>query len=246
MRRFGSISIVLVAAAVLAAGGRAFAEESHPLVLKGGKTLQVSKAAVRNGMVLVTFADGRMQGYQLEDVDLAASGLVPSKKPAQEEVRTQSVPKLSLAQRATAARFQITDADVEHVERPAPGEQAPAATGGQKGAQPASLQVSNLRQEISKGVLKLSGTLQNTGANPVSSITVEAVAEDAGSKPSGRGTTVVSQQLAAKGSAPFSMSFPVSGPVYNVKVRALASVASFNLGKVPAPAAGKEKPGAAE
>jgi len=244
MRRFGIVVVALAAAAAFVAGGWASADESHPLVLKGGKTLQVSKTVVRNGMVLVTFADGRMQGYQLGDVDLAASGLVPSKKPAQ-EVRTQSTPKLSLAQRATAARFQITDADVEHVERPVPGQVA-TATGSKKQAPAASLQVSNLRQEISKGILKLSGTIQNTGANPVSSITVEAVAMDAGGKSSGRGTTVVSQQLAPKGSAPFSMSFPVSGPVYNVRVRALASVASFDLGKVPAPAGGKEKSGAAE
>ncbi len=227
-RVFGILFLALAASLPASAGS------TRALVLRNGSTLTVSGAEVRGGMVLVTFPDGRMQAYQVDDVDLGASGLVPRKKPAR-EVKTTARPQLSLAQRATAARYQITDADVKHVEEPAAAP-AGAGKGEKKKAPVASLQVSNLRQRIDNGVVHLSGTLVNSGAKPVSTITVTAVALDGNGKPSGRGQTVVARKIDPQGSAPFTLSFPVSGPVFNVQVRALAAVASFDFKGVPPPA----------
>jgi len=210
------------------------------VVLKAGPTIEVEKAEVEGGRVLLTLANGRMQAYPVEEVDLAASGLLPTED-AQGAAATPRKKLVSLSDavssEVTEARLKVTDEDVLHV---IPGSEVKAegaeGEGEQKpGAATASLLVSGLSQQITGSMIDLSGTVKNNGGNPVSSITLEALATDKAGNQVGRGTTVISSELAPDASLGFTMGFPVSGEVADVRVRASAVLADFDLTPVQPP-----------
>ena len=238
-------------ALVLLCAGSSGAEDGRKVVLAGGAEIEVARAAVQGGLVYLTLADGRMQAYPVGDVDLVASGLAPaagaeSVKDAEKAVRPRSMTE---AQSRTTgkARLAITDDDVAHVRRdrrrPGGGDEGEEEAEGAANAPRAALLVSGLSQEINRGLLNLSGTVQNSGSKPVSTITLEARAENAEGGTAGHGTTVISQQLEPEQSVSFTMSFPVDGAVTNVRVRASAAIADFEMEPVEPPAAEAGEPG---
>ncbi len=238
--------LVLAALVVLIAAVGASAETAASttrVVLVGGSTIDVASASIQGGYVYLTYPDGRMQAYPSTDVDLVASGLVPTEANADESEPARPVRPEGLAaaqSRASgAARMEITDDDVQHVRRVSIGEdeggESDEGDAGDTGAT-ASLLVSNLEQQVSSGNVTLTGTVSNNGAKPVSTITLEARATDRGGATVGTGSTVIPQQLEPKGSVGFTLSFPVEGEASAIRVRASAAVADFDFQEV-APAA---------
>jgi len=210
------------------------------VVLKAGTTLEVEKAQVQGGRVFLTFANGRMQAYPVEEVDLEASGLAP-KEEAEDTAEKPHKKLVSLSEAVSPegaeSRLMVTDGDVQHV-RPGAAAEAQEGEGegeAKPGAAAASLLVSGLSQQITGSMVDLSGTVKNNGGKPVASITLEALATDREGNQVGRGTTVISQELAPNASIGFTMSFPLSGEVGDIRVRASAAVADFDLTPVQAP-----------
>ena len=208
------------------------------VVLKVGATLEVEKAQVQGTRVFLTFANGRMQAYPVDEVDLEASGLAPKEDADADRVRPRTkLVSLSdaVSPEAAESRLKVTDDDVQHV-RPGlqvtdeeeEGERKPSTAG-------ASLLVSGLSQQITGSMVDLSGTVKNNGGKPVSLITLEALATDREGNQVGRGTTVISSELAPDASIGFTMSFLLSGEVGDIRVRASAAIANFDLTPVQPP-----------
>lgn len=230
--------VVLVASWGLAAG----ADDGSTLVFTDGTTMPVKSMAIKGTFVEVTLPTGAIQRYEAEFVDLVASGLVAPKKETQEEAANATGAQMSerngrfsgAIAKGEGGGVKITDKDVGHV-RPGAGQDAETKDEAEPGAGRASLAVTDLKQEISPGLVTLNGNVKNTGTVPVTAITIAAQATGADGKAVGRATTSLSQTLAADGSAPFSISVATSGTATNVHVSATATLSEFKLEKVENP-----------
>jgi hypothetical protein len=209
------------------------AEETKLLVLRDGSTIPVENAEIQGSFVHVYLTGGGMQAYPIEDVDLEGSGLKPGKTAfSGEELEIkQKKPVLQAASMLDAQSrddtdsvMTITDADVDHitVEELAVEEALAAA----EASGVVNLPVSNIRKQISGGVLKLTGTIENNGTEKVGSISVsvKAVAED--KSVVGTGKAVVKDELAPGTKIGFAVEFPVKGPATDVDVTARGLPAS--------------------
>jgi hypothetical protein len=231
--------VVMILSVVVAAP--VFAQDTQSLVLNNGSTMEAAEVSLQQGLVYVTFANGRMQAYPAEEVDLVASGLVAASEGVTEAAESPPVGLAGAISAATEeARVMLTDADVAHVGPGVEeGEEGEGEDEAATGPRTAALLVSGLRQEISGAMMDLSGTVTNSGDQGVANITISADAVSSEGATSGRGTTNVAQELPPGGSVNFTMSFPVQGPVSDVRVRASAAVADFEFRPVtaePAPA----------
>jgi len=177
----------------------------------------------------VTFQDGHSQAFLLEDVDLEASGLAPvtSERPGNPGPTSIADARGSAD---SSSRVTLTDADVNHV-RPALRTAPPEDEGdpADEGPQPAALLVSDLSQQIAGGVLTLSGRVRNSGGQPVTSVALQAQAVDGQGNVAGSGSTVIPDDIGPGQVVSFTIDFPVSGRVTDVKVSARAAMVDFNF-----------------
>lgn len=198
-------SIVLVLVLVAGAAAVLAGPTSDRVVLVGGEALTGLEAEVRDGLVWVTFEDGRRQAFTLEDVDLEASGLidqpteVASEEP-QPRSRLGDVPTEISADTppASTSAMVITDADVEHIE-------IDAETGEPANAESRLLVIAKLRMKTVGTKLNVTGMVSNRANMPATQVAVTIVALDNDGNPIGEAGTTLRQPLKAGHTAPFSL-----------------------------------------
>jgi len=224
---FVCIAVFLVCVTV----GSVSAEE---LVLANGTRMEIAKASIEGKLVYVTFASGQMQAYPVEEVDLQASGLLPEVVPEEKpEKRTRNIADARSPDTGRSGAT-ITDQDVGHVDPTAatPEKQEEAQETGE--AVPAvSLRISDTKQQIAGNVINLTGKVQNSGTETVAMIMIIAKAVDEKGVEIGKGSTSISQELAAGEEIVFAVSFPFQGRIADIKVSAQASMANFEFMNKP-------------
>jgi len=215
IRRF-VVACSCVAVVLVAAG--AGAEEAAVVVLQGGQEIPVASVKVTGSFVYLTLPNGQMQAYPVEDVDLELSGLLPEPVQTTETQPTSQPTGIAAAQSSGGdeASLVITDADVDHV-MPASAEGSSEENAGS--GLPNPLEVKDIRKRTYGGMLRLSGTVVNTGADPVSDITLVAQAMDKQGEEIGTKSEPVAA-LPPGATANFNMRFPVKGAVADIKVEA--------------------------
>lgn len=230
--------ILLAALAVLVLAATPSPCQTQTVVLDGGATIEVAGATVSGGYLLVTFPDGHTQAFLLEDVDLEASGLTA--RPADRAAPTGPTSIADARSSVPAsARITLTDADVDHVRaarRSEPGEEEPEQAGDEP--RPAALLVSDLAQQMSGGMMTLTGRVRNSGGQPVTAVTLQAQAVDDQGAVAGSGATSIPDEIAPGGAVSFTIEFPVRGRVTDVKVSARAAIAAFDFEPVAEPESG--------
>jgi hypothetical protein len=248
--RFPFVPIVVLG--LLLVVSSAGADETKLLVLRDGGTLTVKSAEIKGSFVHIHLIGGGMQAYPIEDVDLEGSGLKPtaaafsgeqleikSKKPIQQTATMLD----AQSSEDTDAVLTITDADVDHISPEELAAQEAAAAADASGV--VNLPVTNIRKQVTGGVLKLTGTVQNDGTDKVGSISVSvrAIAED--KSVVGSGNARISDELAPGTKIGFNVEFPVKGPPKDVDVTARGVPASIAAAQ-NAERADKERPQGAE
>ena len=221
------ISLVLALTAVAATA----VAVQGALVLADGTRLEVTRATVENGLVYATFANGSMQAFPVEDVDLVASELLPA--PAATPAAKRA-PTIADAQATVTGDGVITtDDDVEHVTLVEPA--AAVAEDEKKPESPAtSLLISDVQRQIAAGMANISGKVKNAGRASVAFITLTATALE-GEREAGKGSTTITQELKPQAEVGFALTFPVEGLVDNIQLRAQAVVTDFDFSQLPAP-----------
>ncbi len=242
--------IVTAMAVVLMCGVLAVSAAPGELVLKGGQTVEVSSARIAGGMVYVTLPGGEMRAYALGDVDLEASGLASKGK--DEAAAPPKAKPLALADLARkdrkATRVTITDADVEHVQPAAPGEEEGEAAGGKQAAAAAAkgklvVAVNSYRRKGNR--LTVQGTVTNQGSFPVTGVVLEAEATDSKGKVVGSASRNIGGTIDPNGSAGFSITVDVtSDDVQGAVVHVVGAMAAASVERPTQPpqaeAAGEE------
>jgi hypothetical protein len=228
-------TLVVVCAVLLLAGAVA-AEGERSVVLSGGKTVFVTEAVVEGGMVYLTFASGQMQAYPVEEVDLAASGLLPD-APEADEAEAAKKPRSiadATAKTTDQASVKITDKDVGHVKAP-PAEATEEEADEEDAAAAAALLIANLQRELRGSMVTLTGTVKNVGTKAVTAVTLRAEAKDREGGTAGSGTTTISDEVPPQGEVGFSLSFPFEGEIADIQIRAVAAVAAFDFSAAEPP-----------
>ena len=232
---------LLPAVLVLAFATVAVAEEEQALVLSDGAKIPVVSMTLKGPFVEVELPNGQHQQYEADWVDLEASGLVEK---AVEVVEDPGEPVAAKGKfHGAIARgpgdpdgIKITDQDVDHVKPGAAEAEAGVEAGEPENAgQKTSLMVSDLQREQAGPVMKVTGTVFNTGETAVTAIAITAVAQSAEGESAGQGTTGLSQTLEPGGSAEFSIAVPVQGTASNVRVTATAALSEFKFEEVARP-----------
>lgn len=224
-------TIVLATMVLFLVAAGAAAEEVAGLVLKDGTHMVVKAASVENHLVYATFADGRMQAYPVEEVDLAASGLLPEVVEAADKPlkRGRALADATSKPTGVAPAITITDQDVGHVDPMAGLEEdeneAPAGSS-------AALAITGTKHQIAGNVVNVTGKVVNVGSETVASITVLARAINASGEFGGSGSTTISEEIKPEDGVVFALSFPVLGDVADIEVSARAIMASFDFMKV--------------
>ncbi len=148
--------------------------------------------------------------------------------------------RLGAARESTTPRsgtLTITNADLRDAfgEKNA-GQDADAEVEPQHGAGeapsriPSRLTIVEARHHSAGGRVHVAGLLRNDGAGVARQITLEAQARDAGGRPVGTGSSVLSYQLQPGDTTGFSFVFSVVGDVEDVQVRAGATMVVLNEG----------------
>ncbi len=201
-------SLVFAAAAVSA---------NEIVVLKGGKSLELSKPYIlRGSQAIMTLKDGTVISVAAADIDLpatraarrpvrvAAAGPVAATTPVEAAKAQQNNPK---------ARVKIGDEDVSHTiegaepdEEAAPEEGAAAEAGGD-----AKLEVVDYDQRPSGSALAVKGTIRNVGKVPASNVALSiAASDDAGKVVASAMASVSAGSLDAGAAATFTASLPMT------------------------------------
>jgi hypothetical protein len=234
-------------------GTIAGAEESKLLVLRDGSTIPVENAEVKGSFVHVYLIGGGMQAYPIEDVDLQGSGLKQGKTAfsgeeleiKQKEPVQQAANMLDAQSREADAVMTITDADVDHI---TPDElAAEQAVADAEASGVVNLPVTNIRKQITGGVLKLTGTVQNDGTEKVGSISVLVKAVAADKSVVGTGKAMIKEELAPGAKIGFNTEFPISSSAKDVDVTARGLPASAAAAQsAQKPAGSQKEPGREE
>jgi hypothetical protein len=228
MTHQGILNSVLVVA--LMVGTALWAADGRVLVFKNGSTMDVVSATVNRGSVVIKLANGQIQQFETNDIDLEASGLVQqAAQSSKANPKKWVAPKLTMPdERADAPGLTISDQDVRHV-RP--------STGGDQGnddgksdeddeetpSGPPPLRVSGVTQSTNDNGVTVSGTVTNDGIFDLEQTTITGVALDADGKTLGQGSVGLASVLGQGASRKFSLIIPVTGEVDSVKVGASAA-----------------------
>jgi len=210
------------------------AEEQTELVLKDGSSIAVQHVEVRGGAVVVRLENGRFMQYEIDDVDMAASGLVQEEP--KEMVQTEERRGLRGGGRIGQAiaptsevpsSMTITDQDVGHVDREArsasAGDEEGEAETREVSSDEGTLRFTNVGQEVAEDQVTLTGRIVNDGVTDLLDVTIVAMAEDSDGNTIGRGTVGISKSLAGGALQAFSLVIPVTSEVANVRYTARAT-----------------------
>jgi len=205
---------VLLASLLFAA---AAASANEIVVLKGGKSLELSKPyVVRGSQAVMTLKDGTVVSVAAADIDLAATK--EARRPpriAQAAPVAASTPvEAAKAQKNNPkARVKIGDEDVNHTlegaepEEAAPEEGAPASEAEGE----AKLEVVDFDQRPSGNAVAVKGTLRNSGKTPSSNIALSiAATDDAGKVVASAMASVSAGSLDSGAAATFTASLPMT------------------------------------
>ncbi len=196
--------------AVAAAGMVAAGPTTHTLVLVGGETLSGVVAEVQDGFVWVDHGGGRRQAFALQDVDLAASGLVPEAATAAPGGTAGHPPTIGSDRDFSvtippppASKVVITDADVEHVVPELLAEDGAGDIDGP--ATLAPLAATSVRHKVNDTRLNVTGMVSNHTTAPATGVTVTVVALAENGAILGTASTELRQPIPGGGTAPFSV-----------------------------------------
>lgn len=204
----------ITAAMLTLFGAFAVVSASEIVVLKGGKTLELSKPyVIRGSQALMTLKDGTLISVAAADIDRAATSAARRSKPAPVEPTGPLSPtEAAKAQKAhPKARVKIGDADVGHVLDT--GETQPAAAEGAaaESDQAGKLEVVDFDQRPAGETLNVKGTLRNSGKSVAENIALTVAAIDNAGKAVATANAVVAAGSLEPGStASFTASLPTA------------------------------------
>lgn len=166
------------------------------VVLTGGKRLDVASYTVSGSYVTVQYANGRRESYPLSAVDLPATREATGEKTAAGSAPEQGGPHspfLGARSSTGAGAIVVTDADVQHVEKPEAEEEKKEEEGEPEAGSQVVL-VSYEKKKVSEGEWEISATVANQGKTPVQGVSALMRVLDDKGKPVATG----SGSLAAK------------------------------------------------
>jgi len=200
--------------------------EGRKLVMKDGSTMDTVSMEIVKGHVQVRLPNGRFMAFDKTDIDLEASGLLPTMEEPRQNPEGISGSDGRFG-RALAPRdggepsLKITDQDVKHVK---PLEKSPDAEEEEAEDETTllSVEIRDVQRSLRKGILTLAGTIVNTGYEDVEAVSILAEALDADNKTIGHGSTGIASTLKGGESQSFAIAMSVPGVVADVRIRARA------------------------
>lgn len=217
------------------------------IVLKDGTTVEAASAVLVKGQVQLKLENGRFMAFDADDVDLKASGMLP----AEAETKSKAVGnkgqglfgKAIATKKEGEASPEITDQDVKHI-WPGTESSEEEKTDENPEESTASLAVVDLKKTLKGGILTVTGSVNNTGSEDISTISLTAIAKDEEGAAVAQGTTGISSVIKGGESRPFAIAMAVPGPVSDVTIKAQGATSNFGA-KEEAPAS-KESGGGQE
>jgi len=210
-RRFVASLWALLASTIILS---ALASASEVVVLKGGKTLELSKPyVVRGSQALMTLKDGTLISVAAADIDRAATAAARRMKPAAEPIAPPASPAdAAKAQKDRAkARVKIGDSDVGHVLDTGEVQPAAAEAAAEAESAGAKLQVVDFDQRPSGGASSVKGTIRHSGKTVAENIALSVSAiDDAGKTVASTSAVVAAGSLEAGSTATFTASLPMA------------------------------------
>jgi DNA polymerase III subunit gamma/tau len=208
MKKSAVIFLFVLCAAVLARG-------TETVVLKGGKTLELSKPyIVRGTQALMTLKDGTLISVSIADIDRAATQGARRRPAADGNAAPLALSPAEAAKAQKAhpkAKLKIDDSDVAHGDSgPAPEDASPEAAEGAEGGD-AKVEVVDFDQRPSGNTLAIKGTLRNSGKAPAQNVALSVSAIDGtGKAVASTNATVAAGSLEPGSSATFTASLPTA------------------------------------
>jgi hypothetical protein len=208
-----SMTKKLIASISILFGALAVASAREVVVLKGGKTLELSKPyVIRGSQALMTLKDGTLISVAAADIDRAATAVARRPKPVAAEQPTGPLSPAEAARAQKAhpkATVKIGDEDVGHVLDT--GEEVPAAAAEADSALDARLEVVDFDQRPSGNTLNVKGTVRNTGHATAESISLSIAAiDEKGKTVATSNAAVAAGSLEAGSTATFTAALPTA------------------------------------
>jgi hypothetical protein len=202
----------LIASISILFGALAIASASEVVVLKGGKTLELSKPyVIRGSQALMTLKDGTLISVAAADIDRSATAAARRPKPAAAQPTGPISPvEAAKAQKAhPKATVKIVDEDVGHVLDM--GEAQPGQEGAADSELEARLEVVDFDQRPSGNTLNVKGTVRNTGHATAESISLSIAAiDEKGKTVATSSAAVAAGSLEAGSTATFTAALPTA------------------------------------
>src|SRR5258706_13176206 len=176
MRIFSKRVLVLFVFGLLtASAGRA----AEIVVLKGGKTLELSKPyVVRGTQAVLTLKDGTVMSVGTSEIDRAATQAararrVPKKGDAEEAGPVSPVEAARAQKNLQKAKVKVDDDNVSHPYVPGPEE-----GGKESGEGDARVEVVDWEQTAASGSVTVKGNLRNSGSVTADAISMLVMGKD--------------------------------------------------------------------
>jgi hypothetical protein len=238
----------ITAAMLMLFGAFAIVSASETVVLKGGKTLELSKPyVIRGSQALMTLKDGTLISVAAADIDTAATRAARRARP----VPAQPTGPLSPAEAAKAqkahakARVKIGDDDVGHVLDTGETQPSAADEAAAESEQGARLEVVDFDQRPSGDTLNVKGTLRNSGKAVAENIALSVSAIDAAGKAVATANAIVAAGSLESGStASFTAALPTAVKASTLRFTPRWSGAASVAKPEGATAPGAGRPGA--
>jgi hypothetical protein len=238
----------ITAAMLTLFGAFAILSASEIVVLKGGKTLELSKPYVTRGpQALMTLKDGTLISVATADIDTAATRAARRARPASVQATGPLSPaEAAKAQKAHAkARVKIGDDDVGHVLDTGETQPAAADEAAAESEQAGKLEVVDFDQRPSGDTLNVKGTLRNSGKSVAENIALSVSAIDAAGKAVATANAVVAAgSLEAGSTASFTAALPTAAKASTLRFTPRWSGAPSVAKPEGAAAPGAARPGA--
>jgi len=238
----------ITAAMLTLFGAFAVLSASEIVVLKGGKTLELSKPyVIRGSQALMTLKDGTLISVAAADIDSAATKAARRARPAPAQpIGPLSPAEAAKAQKAhTKARVKIGDDDVGHVLDTGETQPSAADEAAAESEQGARLEVVDFDQRPSGDTLNVKGTLRNSGKAVAENIALSVSAIDAAGKAVATANAIVAAGSLESGStASFTAALPTAVKASTLRFTPRWSgAASLAKPEGAAPASGAPRPG---
>jgi hypothetical protein len=222
------------------------------VVLKGGKRLAAASFQQQGNLLVVRYADGRIESYPLVAVDMEATRVAntaPAAAAPEVEPEGPHSPFFGAQASAGTARMVLTDEDVLHIRAPEEGE----GEGGEAKAEEPAGQViitGYTKKRLEDGSCEIVATVLNRSKDPVSGVTVDMRLLNADGDQVGSGTGGFQGTLAAGEQGLITTRVPASGDPFQIDfvlrwqtVRPAAAAKPAAKAEAPPPATPPPTPG---